>query len=95
MTEEAADWPPMATTIDLRNNIVIHGVVYPKDPREMTVEEIREHLFLPEQAAIEVVDPEDLDGLAEVGIAWAKEYKGKVVLDHVRRIIRERMVQVV
>jgi hypothetical protein len=95
VSEEAAARPPMATTIDQRNGIVIHGVVYPKDPREMTVEEIREHLFLPEAAAIEVIDPEDLDGLAEVGITWAKGYKGKVVLDHVRRIIRERMVEAV
>ncbi|WP_433467698.1 hypothetical protein [Spirillospora sp. CA-128828] len=85
----------MATTVDQRTRIVIHGVAYPQDPRGMTTEEIREHLFLPEEAAIEVLDHEDEGALTEVGISWAKSVDGKVVQDHIRRIIRERMIHIV
>ncbi|TDD39254.1 hypothetical protein E1287_03905 [Actinomadura sp. KC06] len=85
----------MATTIDQRTKIVIHGVTYPVDPRDMTAEEIREHLFLPDEADIEVLDHQDEGDLTEVGISWAEGVDGKVVLDHIRRIIQERMVRIV
>ncbi|MFI0373112.1 hypothetical protein ACH35V_35070 [Actinomadura sp. 1N219] len=85
----------MATTVDQRTKIVMNGVVYPVDPRDMTVEEIREHLFLPEEARIEVLDHQDEEDLTEVGISWADGVDGKVVLDHVRRIIQEHMIHIV
>jgi hypothetical protein len=94
MTGKATE-RPMATTIDQRAGIVIHGVVYPRDPKDMTVQEIREHLFLPQEADIEVLDHEEDGDNTEVGISWAEDVEGKVVLDHVRRIIRERMAVVV
>lgn len=95
VNEPAARIPPMATTVDQRTKIVIHGVIYPKDPRDMTAEAIREHLFLPEEAAIEVLDHQGEGVLTEVGISWAESVDGKVVLDHIRRIIRERMIHIV
>ncbi|RFS85000.1 hypothetical protein D0T12_16050 [Actinomadura spongiicola] len=85
----------MATTVDQRTKIVVHGVVYPKDPRDMTAEEVREHLFLPEEASIEVLDHQDEGKLTEVGISWAEGVDGKTVLYHLRRIIRERMIHIV
>lgn len=85
----------MATTVDQRTGIVIYGVAYPQDPRSMTPMEIREHLFLPEEARVEVLDHQHEGGVTEVGISWAASVDGKVVLDHVRRIIRERMIRIV
>ncbi|RKS71724.1 hypothetical protein BZB76_4531 [Actinomadura pelletieri DSM 43383] len=85
----------MATTVDQRTKIVVHGVVYPKDPRDMTAEEVREHLFLPEEAGIEVLDHQDEGTLTEVGISWAEGVDDKTVLYHLRRIIRERMIHIV
>lgn len=89
-TEEAL--PPMATTVDERAGVVIYGVAYPRDPRDMTAEEIRGHLFLPEETSIEVLDHQDEGDLTEVGISWDDGVDGTVVLDHVKRIIRERML---
>ncbi|WP_067794243.1 hypothetical protein [Actinomadura formosensis] len=83
----------MATTVDQRTGIVIHGVTYPEDPRDMTGEEIRRHLLLPEEASIKVLDHQDEGTLTEVGISWAEDVDGKVVLDHIRQIIRERMIR--
>ena len=95
VNERSAMIPPMATTVDQRTGIVIHGVTYPQDPRDMTGREIREHLFLPDQVAIEILDHQAEGDLTEVGISWDESVDGKVVLDHIRRIIQERMVMVV
>lgn len=95
VSERAATIPLMATTVDQRTGIVIHGVTYPRDPKDMTAEEIREHLFLPGDVTVEVLDHEEEGDLTEVGISWDESVDGKVVLDHIRRIIRERMVRIV
>ncbi|GAA0581206.1 hypothetical protein [Actinomadura livida] len=94
VNERAAKTLPMATTVDQRTGIVIHGVTYPQDPRDMTAEEIREHLFLPDAATIEILDHHEEGDLTEVGISWDRSVDGKTVLDHVRRIIQERMVRI-
>ncbi|GAA4240537.1 hypothetical protein GCM10022254_65570 [Actinomadura meridiana] len=90
-----AELPPMATTVDQRTKIVLHGVVYPADPRDMTVEEIREHLYLPDEADVEVLDHQGEGDLTEVGISWDESVDGKVVLDHIRRIIHEHLIHIV
>lgn len=95
VNERAAKTSPMATTVDQRTGIVMHGVTYPQDPRVMTAEEIREHLFLPEAATIEILDHQEEGDLTEVGISWDRSVDGKAVLDHIRRIIQERMVRIV
>jgi hypothetical protein len=93
--EPAAAIPPMATIVDQRTGIVIYGITYPRDPCDLTRQEVREHLFLPEEAAVEVLDHRGEGGVTEVGISWPKDVDGKVVLDHIRRIIQERMIRVV
>ncbi|GLZ05467.1 hypothetical protein Acsp03_29330 [Actinomadura sp. NBRC 104412] len=75
--------------------IIIRGVLFPKPPETMTIEEIREHLFLPGEAEIEIDVPEDEEpGESVIDVSWPEDADPKLIIRLTKRIIAERMAPV-